>query len=86
MMKNKATGRVMTDDQKIDENLTQKWHQLSGAASEIIEVLKKRALTVEEARTVLRATAAEVERQAFSVASSAPIASAVMDVRPIRFR
>ena len=86
MTKKTETGRTMTAKQKIDENLTQKWHQLSGAASEIIEVLKKRALTVEEARAVLTATRAEVEKQATSAACSTPIASAVMDVRPIRFR
>jgi predicted metal-binding transcription factor (methanogenesis marker protein 9) len=86
MTKKTKTGRTMTAKQKIDENLTQKWHQLSDAASEIVEVLKQRALTVEEARTVLEATEAEIERQAVSAVRNTAIASAVMSVRPIRFR
>jgi hypothetical protein len=80
------TGRDTTADQTINENLTQKWHRLSGAASEVIEVLKERALTVEEAREVLEATALEVERQAVAAVRSASIASAVMSVLPTRFR
>ena len=78
--------RNRSDYDRRPKDLTQKWHQLSGADSEIIEVLKKRALTVEEARTVLEVTEAEIERQAVSAVRNTSIASAVMSVRPIQFR
>jgi len=80
------TGQDTTAEQTINETLTQRWHRLSSAASEIVEVLEEHDLTVEEARKVLEATSLEVERQAAVAVRSASITSAVMSVLPTRFR